>query len=116
MIALCIIMHIIPDHATRWTQYRTDSNITHRVSNISNWKDSLARTLSDTETEIDNLLDCKRHAEHSLEVKDQPLEIAYNCLQIREHRIEIDNVRDEVESELNKVNTANYDSLMQISS
>lgn len=103
-------MNIAPylyiDHATRWTQYRSDCNITHRVTNITNWKDTLAKTLSDTETEIDKLLNCKRQVEFFLEAKDQPLEVAYNCLQLREHRIEIDSVRDEVECELNKVTVA----------
>ena len=41
--------------------------------------------------------------EKVLESKNTPLEVVLECLSIREHRISIDLVRDEVEAELNKV-------------
>ncbi len=66
-------------------------------------KDSLTKTLNDTEQEINALTASKRTAEYALEVKVMPLEIALKCLDTREQRITIDYVRDTVESELHKV-------------
>ncbi len=41
--------------------------------------------------------------EKALEAKNVPLEVVLECLSIREHRVSIDLIRDEVETELNKV-------------
>ena len=46
----------------------------------------------------------KRIAECAVEAKDMPLQTVLECLNIREGRAGIDNVRDDVESELYKVN------------
>lgn len=45
----------------------------------------------------------KEHVEKALEAKTMPLEVAFNCLSLREGRVAIDLVRDEVEAQLNKV-------------
>ena len=91
------------DLTTRWTQYKTDCNLTSRISNLFDWKDALTRTLNDTEEEIAALTTSKRTAEYALDTKMMPLEVVLNCLQIRENRVYIDYVRDNVESELHKV-------------
>ena len=67
------------------------------------WKGTLARTLNDTEQEITTLMKSKRGTEYAFDAKDMPLQVVLSCLQIRENRIGIDSVRDEVESELHKV-------------
>ena len=41
--------------------------------------------------------------EKSLEAKMVPLEVALECLALREERVSIDLVRDEVEGQLHKV-------------
>ena len=41
--------------------------------------------------------------EKALEAKTMPLGVAFNCLSLREGRVGIDLVRDEVEAQLNKV-------------
>lgn len=45
----------------------------------------------------------KERTEKALEVKTMPLEVALGCLTLREGRVAIDLVRDEVELKLNKV-------------
>ena len=49
------------------------------------------------------LTEHKKLAEKALEAKNTPLQVALDCLSIREHRVAIDLVRDEVEDELQKV-------------
>ena len=46
----------------------------------------------------------KERVEKALEAKTVPLEVAFSCLSLREGRLAIDLVRDEVEKQLNKVN------------
>lgn len=52
---------------------------------------------------IQQLTEHKQRTEKALEAKNIPLEVTLECLSIREHRVSIDLVRDEVEYELNKV-------------
>ena len=65
--------------------------------------DTLAKTLHNTEEEIDKLSEHKEHVEKALEAKTMPLEVTFSCLSLREGRVSIDLVRDEVEAKLNKV-------------
>ena len=52
---------------------------------------------------MDLLSTVKSIAEKALEAKAMPLDIVIDCLSLREGRVSIDNVRDEVETELNTV-------------
>ena len=58
-------------------------------------------------TDIDvcmpQLSEHKERVEKALEVKMMPLEVALECLSLREGRVAIDLVRDGVELQLNKV-------------
>ena len=65
--------------------------------------DTLAKTLHNTEEEIVKLSEHKERVEKALEAKTMPLEVAFSCLSLREGRVAIDLVRDEVEAQLNKV-------------
>lgn len=87
---------------TQWTQHSTDTNLQSRIGDIHNWKDTLEKTLADTETEIDKLSEHKDRTEQALEAKTLPLAVVIECLGLREQRVAIDRVRDEVESELHK--------------
>ena len=60
--------------------------------------------LRDTENEINALTDCKNRTELAFEVKILPMDVVLECLALREQRVSVDLVRDEVEAELNKVN------------
>ena len=92
-----------PEIKTRWTQHTNNSNLQQRISDITTWKETLEKTLSDTEKEMDQLMVVKSIAEKALEVKGMPLDVVIDCLSLREGRVSIDNVRDEVEAELNQV-------------
>ena len=48
----------------------------------------------------------QRKAEEALLGKTVPLEVVYECLALREQRVSIDLVRDDVEGQLNKVGAA----------
>ena len=89
--------------STKWTQHTNDTSLHSRIDNISDWKDILQKTLSDTEKEIDQLTFTKRVAECALEAKEMPISVVMECLVIREGRVAIDLVRDNVETELHKV-------------
>lgn len=58
--------------------------------------------MRDTEVEINALTDCKNRTELAFEVKILPMDVALECLALREQRVSVDLVRDEVEAELNK--------------
>lgn len=91
------------ENRTRWTQHDNDTKLDVRIGDIHNWMDTLAKTLHNTEEEIDKLSEHKERMEKALEAKTMPLEVAFNCLSLREGRVAIDLVRDEVEAQLNKV-------------
>ena len=87
---------------TKWTQHHNDTFLHHRISNVSDWKSTLQRTLSSTDNAIAQLTVTKRLAECALMAKEMPLHVVIECLMIRENRVAIDLVRDDVEAELNK--------------
>ena len=107
---------------TRWTQHGTDSALKLRVTDIQTWKQSLTKTLQNTEDEIRlvslliriytsherdisfmQLTECKERCEWALEVKRLPHEVVMECLALREQRSNIDLVADVTEFELKKV-------------
>lgn len=100
------ITSIFLDIKTQWSQYANNTKLNCRVTDITAWKEALEKTLSDTENEMDLLSAVKSIAEKALEAKAMPLDIVIDCLSLRESRVSIDNVRDEVETELNTVRYA----------
>ena len=122
------------ENKTRWTQHDNDTRLDVRIGDIHNWMDTLSKTLHDTEEEIDKvrpramcavkqsiyslcylyvfllfflqLSEHKERVEKALEAKTMPLEVALSCLSLREGRVAIDLVRDEVEAQLHKVQPA----------
>ena len=105
---LLIIIFKFSDATTKWTQYDTDTHLHNRLSDVTDWKNTVDTTLTKTEREMDQLMKTKRIAEYSLQSKTMPLEIALECLATREGRLGIDSVRDDVEAELNKVSNSQY--------
>lgn len=119
-----ITLYYLPtiESNTQWTQHGTDSDLVQRIGDIDDWKKTLITTLQNVETEITKVctnyfrfccLQCpcyhmqlsehKQLAEKALEAKNIPLAVVLECLSYREQRVSIDLVRDEVETELQKV-------------
>ncbi len=95
------------ENHTRWTQHDTNTKLEKRIDDINEWKEALERCLADTDKEIESLQVEKEKTERALEAKQLPLDVAIECLMLRENRIGIDLVRDEVEEQLHKVNEKN---------
>lgn len=91
------------DCHTRWTQHDTNTKLEKRIDDINEWKEALERCLGDTHKEIEALQAEKQTTERALDAKKLPLDVAVECLMLRENRIGIDMVRDEVEEQLHKV-------------
>lgn len=91
------------DNHTRWTQHDSNTKLEKRIDDINDWRKSLERCLAETDHEIALLQVEKERTERALEAKKVPLDIALECLMLRENRLNIDLVRDEVESQLHKV-------------
>ena len=45
------------DNKTRWTQHSTNTNLDGRIRDISDWKETLTRTLADTDNEIEKVIE-----------------------------------------------------------
>ena len=91
------------DNHTRWTQHDSNTKLEKRIDDINEWRESLERCLSETDTEISALQKEKEQTERALDAKAVPLEVAVECLMLRENRVGIDLVRDLVEEQLHKV-------------
>lgn len=91
------------ENHTRWTQHDTNTKLDKRIDDINEWKEALQRCLDNTQREIEALQDEKMKTERALDAKKLPLDIAVECLMLRENRVGIDLVRDEVEEQIHKV-------------
>ena len=92
------------ENHTRWTQHDTDTKLEKRIDDINEWKEVLERCMGNTQREIEALQSEKESTERALDAKKLPLDITIECLMLRENRLSIDLVRDEVEEQLHKVN------------
>lgn len=71
------------------------------MAEIESWKNTLEKCLSDIDNEISALTEAKEHTESALDAKAVPLDVAMECLTLREGREGTDNVTDYVEDQLN---------------
>ncbi|XP_046332598.1 tektin-2-like [Haliotis rufescens] len=90
------------DNQTKWDQHSNNVRLADRVDNIRKWKEILEKTLADTDREIADLTESKEQTEQALEAKNLPLDVAIECLTLREGRQAIDVVQDEPEAQLHK--------------
>lgn len=97
------------DNQTKWDQHSNNVRLADRVDNIRKWKEILEKTLADTDREIADLTESKEQTEQALEAKNLPLDVAIECLTLREGRQAIDVVQDEPEAQLHKVKTYTND-------
>ena len=91
------------ENHTRWTQHASDTKLEKRIDDINEWKEVLERCMENTRKEIESLQSEKEKTERALDAKNLPLDVALECLMLRENRVGIDLVRDEVEEQIHKV-------------
>ncbi|XP_001631355.2 tektin-1 [Nematostella vectensis] len=84
------------------TQEDVNKKLDQRITDINFWKSELDRNQSETEEEINMMLNFKARLERALADTELPLMIAQQCLMNREKRIKIDLVHDNVEMQLLK--------------
>lgn len=88
---------------TAWGIHDNTTRLSNRIDDIEKWRETLEKTLRDTDQEIADLEKDKDMAERALEAKALPLDVASECLTLRDGRREIDVVDDLASSELQKV-------------
>ncbi|KAL8220534.1 UNVERIFIED_CONTAM: Tektin-2, partial [Gekko kuhli] len=87
---------------TKWDEHDNRTRLNEWIDGVNQWKEALDKCLTDTDVEINALTQMKEAAEHALEAKNLPLDVAIECFTLRESRRAIDVVKDPVEDELRK--------------
>ncbi|XP_041099541.1 tektin-2-like, partial [Polyodon spathula] len=87
---------------SKWDEQDTCTRLSDRIDEVTKWKDSLLKCLDDVDTEIKALSIVKESTEKALAATSLPLDVAIECLTLREGRRGNDLVRDHVEAELHK--------------
>ncbi|XP_012979296.1 tektin-2 [Mesocricetus auratus] len=90
------------NNQTVWDEHDNRVRLAERIDTVNRWKEMLDKCLTDLDAEIDSLAQVKESAEQNLQAKNLPLDVAIECLTLRESRRDIDVVRDPVEEELLK--------------
>lgn len=90
------------NNQTKWDEEDNRTRLADRIDEVDNWKLALDKCLSEVDAEIDALTQMKDEAERALQAKNVPLDVAIECLTLRESRRNIDLVKDPVEDELHK--------------
>ncbi|KAM4657075.1 LOW QUALITY PROTEIN: tektin-2 [Amazona ochrocephala] len=86
----------------KWDEHDNRTRLAERIRSVNRWKETLDKCLADVDAEINALAKAKEAAERALQAKNLPLDVAIECLTLRESRCAIDVVRDPVEEELHK--------------
>ncbi|MBZ3870417.1 Tektin-2 [Sciurus carolinensis] len=90
------------NNQTIWDEHDNRTRLAERIDTVNRWKEMLDKCLTDLDAEIDTLTQMKESAEKNLQAKNLPLDVAIECLSLRDSRRDIDLVRDPVETELHK--------------
>ncbi|XP_012620685.1 tektin-2 [Microcebus murinus] len=90
------------NNQTIWDEHDNKTRLAERITTVTRWKEMLDKSLTDLDTEMATLTKLKEAAEQNLQAKNLPLDVAIECLTLRESRRDIDVVTDPVESELHK--------------
>ncbi|ELW65984.1 Tektin-2 [Tupaia chinensis] len=90
------------NNQTIWDEHDNRTRLAERIHTVNRWKEMLDKCLTDLDAEIDALTQMKESAEQNLQAKNLPLDVAIECLTLRESRRDIDVVKDPVEDELHK--------------
>ncbi|KAM7097669.1 tektin-2 isoform 1-T5 [Molossus nigricans] len=90
------------NNQTIWDEHDNRTRLAERVDTVNRWKEMLDKCLTDLDAEIEALTQMKESAEKNLQAKNLPLDVAIECLTLRDSRRDIDVVKDPVEEELHK--------------
>lgn len=90
------------NNKTEWDEQDNRTRLADRIDDVDKWKLVLDKCLTELDAEIDALNQIKDEAERALQAKNVPLDVAVECLTLRESRRDIDLVMDPVEDELRK--------------
>ncbi|XP_032273374.1 tektin-2 isoform X1 [Halichoerus grypus] len=90
------------NNQTIWDEHDNRTRLAERIDTVNRWKEMLDKCLTDLDAEIDALIQMKESAEQNLQAKNLPLDVAIECLTLRDSRRDIDVVKDPVEDELHK--------------
>ncbi|XP_075395288.1 tektin-2 [Tenrec ecaudatus] len=90
------------NNQTVWDEHDNRTRLAERIDSVNRWKETLDKCLTDLDAEIDALMQMKESAEQNLQAKNLPLDVAIECLTLRDSRRDIDVVADPVEDELHK--------------
>ncbi|XP_053942406.1 tektin-2 isoform X2 [Cuculus canorus] len=90
------------NNQAKWEEHNNRTRLTERINSVNRWKETLDKCLADTDAEITALTKVKEMAERAVQAKNLCLDVAIECLTLRESRRAIDVVRDPVEEELHK--------------
>ncbi|XP_004705023.1 tektin-2 [Echinops telfairi] len=90
------------NNQTVWDEHDNRTRLAERIDSVNRWKETLDKSLTDLDAEIDALMQMKESAEQNLQAKNLPLDVAIECLTLRDSRRDIDVVTDPVEDELHK--------------
>ena len=91
------------DQTTTRTQSDVNKKLDQRFTDVNYWKAELDRQHAESNDEIESLLQFKARLEQAIVDTEIPSKVAADCLVIREERDKIDNVHDDVEVQLLKV-------------
>ncbi|XP_034505041.1 tektin-2 isoform X2 [Ailuropoda melanoleuca] len=90
------------NNQTIWDEHDNRTRLAERVATVNRWKEMLDKCLTDLDAEIDALTQMKESAEQNLQAKNLALDVAIECLTLRDSRRDIDVVKDAAEKELHK--------------
>ncbi|XP_074073630.1 tektin-2 [Macrotis lagotis] len=98
----CRILRNETNNQTIWDEQDNQTRLSECIDCVNRWKETLDRCLTDIDAEIDAMTQMKEAAERALQGKNLPLDVAIECLTLRESRRDIEVVKDSAEEELHK--------------
>ncbi|XP_059088321.1 tektin-B1-like [Tigriopus californicus] len=92
------------ENRTKWYNFENNMKLSQRAMEIERWQRELEKLLHEVEGEAVVLDEAKEACERSIEALTIPLDVATECISLREGRREYEVVRDPVEHDLQKEN------------
>ena len=93
---------LIGERGTKTVQVQKEVNnrLGDRVRDIREWKEELKTELTKNEEETEHLEEAKRHLDYAIAQSSRPLQVNIECINQRENRVGIDQVKDQVDKNL----------------
>eukprot|EP00090_Calanus_glacialis_P021965 TRINITY_DN33883_c0_g1_i1.p1 TRINITY_DN33883_c0_g1~~TRINITY_DN33883_c0_g1_i1.p1 ORF type:complete len:425 (-),score=140.81 TRINITY_DN33883_c0_g1_i1:132-1406(-) len=97
-------------------QQDVNNRLGDRVRDIREWREELKTELDKNEEETEHLEEAMRHLDYAYSQSKRPLQVSIECMNQRENRVGIDQVKDMVDSNLKKENDniRKYQQLMKV--